>query len=99
MNELPKYRNSTKDLTIKKLKEDLKTNTQNNIWNSFFISADSNQTKSYIEVWKKKYLFPFGDITPAQENQNYASTLKDTNTESKLELVTNMLEGMLNEEG
>jgi len=39
------------------LKQEIKERQNNNVWNTVF--QDGN-----VEAWKRKYLFPFGEITP-----------------------------------
>ncbi len=68
INKIPDVRNKINiQLNIDKLKQDIKIQQAEKVWNRIF-QPDPNLGKlGILESWKRKYLFPFGDLAP-QDN-------------------------------
>ena len=48
-------------MTIAQLKQDIQETSYNQTWDTVF-KQDPGVKDHVIEKWKKKYLFPFGDV-------------------------------------
>ena len=48
-------------MSVKNLRDDMKKKSEELVWRKIF---NANENTNMLDQWKKKYLFPFGDIAP-----------------------------------
>jgi len=70
---LPSYKQKVESLTLERIKQDQEDERQAQKWASMNMGIDQ---------WKKKYLFPFGDITSVASTE--ASSTYQTSTAKNL---------------
>lgn len=64
----PEFKEKINDFTnIDKIKQDIKKDRAERVWNQIF-KPDLNLGKlGILQIWKQKYLYPYGNIMPLNQ--------------------------------
>jgi len=66
MSKMDEDKKKLNKMSVKNLREEQKKKSEELVWRKIFNAKD---TSNLLDEWKKKYLYPFGDIAPVKDHE------------------------------